>query len=302
MALKKTGEPNYLLLGLGGMFLVAIIVILAYSFAAAPLSGCVGVVEIKGPIISDDIGSTIFSDEIKGAETIAEEIEAADERQDVKSVLILIDSPGGSVVASRRLYDAVNGLNKTTVSYINEMAASGGYYVAAGSDYIISNPDAITGSIGARATFSDMSGLFAKLGYNETVVKSGSMKDIGSSSRPMTDAELAVIQGIINESFGEFRAAVEEGRKGKLDSEGWKTALDARIMSGRQAKKIGLVDELGSRKQAIAKAGELGGIKGEPRLCRLSGAPSAKGLFGSLSLQAVEFLARGAAAPRLSYQ
>jgi len=306
-AVQRGGEKNYLFWLLGGIFIAALAVILAFAFAPAlsflPLEGCVGVVKIDGPIVSQDIGATIFSDEVKGAETIAEEIRSADERQEVKSVLVIIDSPGGSVVGSKEIYDAIMSLNKSSVAYINEMAASGGYYVAAANDYIVSQPDAITANIGARATFADMSGLFEKIGFNETTIKTGAMKDIGSSSRPMTIEERAVLESIINESFQEFRSDVERGRGERLKRVEFQTVLDARIVSGRQAKKIGLVDELGNKKLAIKKAAELGGIKSEePSLCDLSEGQGRKGLFGSLSSQAIGFLVRGAGAPRLSYQ
>ena len=294
---------NYLFWVLGGLFAIAAVVILLYSFIPfSPLQGCVGIISINGPIVSQDIPATIFSDEIKGSETIAQEIEAADRRSDVKSVLVLIDSPGGSVVASSEIYDAVHSLFKPSVSYINEIGASGGYYVAAGTSHIISNPNAIVGSIGARATFSDMSGLFGKLGYNETSVKSGAMKDMGSPSRPMTPEEFAVIGSIVNESFAEFRSAVEEGRKGKLNSALFAQALDARIMTGRQAKKVGLVDELGNKKAALKKAAELGGIESdEPSICELSERESGRSLFGSLSSELIDFLMKSSGAPKLLY-
>lgn len=307
MAVRKFAAPqegkNYLFWILGGLFAIAALAILFYSISPSlPLEGCVGVISINGPIVSSDMPASIFSDEVKGSETLAEEISAADTRSDVKSVLVLIDSPGGSVVASREIYDSVHSLSKPTVSYIHELGASGGYYVAAGTSYIMANPDAIVGSIGARATFSDMSGLFEKLGYNETTIKSGAMKDIGSPSRPMTPEEFAVISSIVNESFSEFRSAVEEGRKGRLNAPLFAQALDARIMSGRQAKKTGLVDSLGSKKDALKKAAELGGISSEePSTCELSSTSGKKGLFSSLSAEFINYVAKAAGAPRLLY-
>ncbi|MCX6772989.1 MAG: signal peptide peptidase SppA [Candidatus Micrarchaeota archaeon] len=294
---------NYLYVVLGGLFLVALAVLLFYSFAPlASFGGCVGVIEINGPIVSKDIPSSIFSDEVKGSETLAAEIESAGTRSEVKSILVLIDSPGGSVVASREVYDAVHNLSKPSVSYINELGASGGYYVAAGTGYIMANPDAIVGSIGARATFSDMSGLFEKLGYNETDIKSGAMKDIGSQARPMTPEERAVIQSIVNESFAEFKDAVVQSRGSKLNGPLFQQALDARIMTGRQALKVGLVDSLGNKKAALKKAAELGGLNAEnPSICSLSSSSGKKGLFSSISSEFIDFLVKGAGAPHLSY-
>ncbi len=299
MAAKK--ETNYLYLLLGSMAVVAALLIFAYPLL--PMDGCVGVVEIRGPIMTGDVSPSLLSDGSKGSETISQEIESADKRTDVKAVLVLIDSPGGSVVASRQIYDALHELNKSSVSYINEVGASGGYYVAAGTDYIISNPDALTGSIGARATFYDFTGLFDKLGMNETTVKTGEMKDIGTYARHMTLEEREVLQAIINESFFEFRSAVEKSRGSRLDRAGFEKVLDARVLSGRQAKKIGLVDELGNKKAAIKKAAKSGGITSDdPQLCYLASTKGRSGLLGSFSADVDKLLAATGSVPRLSYQ
>ena len=294
---------NYLFLVLGGLFLIALAVILFYAISpSSPLEGCVGVVEISGPIVSQDIPSSLFSNSVIGSDTLSSEIADADKRNDVKSVLVLIDSPGGSVVASRQIYDALHNLSKPTVSYINELGASGGYYAAVGTGYIVANPDAIVGSIGARATFTDLSGLFEKLGYNETEIKSGAMKDIGSPARPMTPEEQSVLQGIVNESFSEFRDAVAQSRGNRLNGPLFQLSLDARIMSGRQALKVGLVDANGDRKAAIKKAAQLGNMtSGDPALCELSSTAGQRGLFSSLSSQYIDFLVKSMGAPRLSY-
>lgn len=302
MPFKKNGDEskNYLLMLLGGMFGLALIILLAYSIL--PLDGCIGVVTIRGPIIVDDVESTLFSEGVKGSETIAEDIESADSRNDVKAVLVIIDSPGGSVVASKQIYDSLRKLEKPSVSYLQEMAASGGYMVASGTDVIVANPDALTGNIGARMTLIEFSSLFSKLGINETTVKSGSMKDIGSPSRPISPEEMEVLQSIVNETFLEFKGAVEEGRAGKLDSGEFSKILDARLLTGRQAKKIGLVDELGDKRAAVKKAAELGGISGDkPKICELSGTKGSPGMLGSISLGFFEIFAKAPFMPRLTY-
>jgi protease-4 len=296
---KKTKENNFLWLILG-IFVIAIFVLL---FSSMPVGeGCIGVIEIEGSLITKDIPATIFSDEIKGSETIAEEIALANKRGEVKSILLLVDSPGGSVVASKQIYDAIAKSNKSTIAYINEIGASGGYYVSAGADYIIANPDAIVGSIGARATFVDLSRLFEKIGYNETVIKTGKMKDIGSASRPLTQEEIEVISSIINESFEQFKEDIIKKRKEKLDYNEFEKILDARILSGRQAKKIGLIDQLGTKKDAIRKAAELGGIKASnPMICKLSD-QGKKGLFGGIFSESLNLLLKNIQKPELSYK
>jgi len=302
MAFKKNENEgkNYLFLVIGGIFGIALLVLLAYSFS--PLDGCVGVVEIRGAIVVDDVEGTLFSDGVVGSESIAKDIESADLRTDVKSVLLIIDSPGGSVVASKQIYDSLRKLNKPSASYLQEMAASGGYMVASGTDVIIANPDVLTGNIGARMTLLEFSGLFSKLGINETSVKSGAMKDMGSPARPLSADELAVLQSIVDEAFAEFRGAVETGREGKLDSSEFSKILDARLLTGRQAKKIGLVDELGDKRAAIKKAAELGGISSEnPKTCKLSGTKGSQGILGSISSDIMGLIAKGGPIPRLLY-
>lgn len=246
---------------------------------------CVGLIKVEGELTTDGGGGGIFAPGVLSSDDYAALIEEAGKRGEVKAVLVEINSPGGSVVASREIYESVKELKKPKVAYFREMAASGGYYAAAGTDYIISDPDAITGSIGARATFVDMSGLFEKIGYNQTVVKSGKHKDMGDPGRPMTGEEINITQGIVNEVFAEFVRAVEEGRGGRLNRSRFSEVLDARIMTGRQAKEVGLVDEVGNRKAALRKAAALANMSYEgdvPPVCEIGGNRGVwDGMFGS---------------------
>lgn len=245
-----------------GLLVVAGLVLLLFVGSESGLGkGCIGVIEVKGEIVAEDSAGSLFGAGQSGSSTIARLIEEAEGRSDVKAILVEINSPGGSTTGSREIYEALKNSTKPKVAYLREMAASGGYYVAVGTDYIVSEPDALTGSIGVRSTFVDLSGLFAKLGYNETVIKSGELKDMGSSSRPPSEEELQIMQSIVNESFDEFRGAIMRGRASRLRHPQFEEALDARILSGRQALKIGMVDELGGRKEAVLKAGEMAGDK-----------------------------------------
>jgi protease IV len=301
VAVKQVGR-NYLYLVLGGLFAFALLLLLAYSIF--PTEGCVGVIEVNGEIVSQGADATLFSDAVRGSDTISQEIEEAGSRPDVKSILLLVDSPGGGVVASREIYEALRAVNKSKVAYVNELAASGGYYAAVGTDYIVATPNALTGSIGSIITLSDMSGLFEKVGYNLTMVKSGEKKDMGSPARPLSDSERGVLQSIVNESFDEFRNAIVESRGSRLDSAAFALVTDGRLLSGRQAKTVGLVDELGNRKAAIMKAAELGGIASlEPRTCEISLKSERRGIFGSLASEIARIvLGTRSATPHLSYK
>lgn len=251
--------------------LVICVAIIAYLLFTISLpTDCVGVIEINGVITTTGGSGGFLSPPYSSSKEIVELIGEAQRREEVKAVLFEINSPGGSVVASREIYEAIKELKKPKVSYFREIAASGAYYISVPSDFIISNPNTITGSIGVRATFEDLSGLFENIGINITTIKSGKMKDMGDITRPITEEEKKVVEEIVKEIFEEFKDVVKEGRKGKLNEAEFEKILDARILTGRQAKKIGLVDDIGTEKSAIKKAAELGSLESKPRLCKIS--------------------------------
>lgn len=268
--------------------LIGLAFLLSGSFSSL-LGQCVAVVNIDKPLTIESSEPSLFSPGYPGSEDIANSIEELNDREDIGAVVFVMNSPGGSVVATREIYTAVKDLEKPKVAYFREVSASGSYYVSTATDYIISDPNAITGSIGVIATFTDMSGLFDKLGINSTEIKSGEHKDIGSSTRPMTENETAILNSLILEVFDEFKGVVIENRGEKLNMKKFNEILDGRIVSGRQADDIGLVDELGNKKDAIRKAAELGGIPvldgEEPRTCDISlGEGQSAGLFGTESI------------------
>ena len=268
------------LLVLGFIILVALVFIFA-GFYPRLFGKCVAVVKIDQELTTEGIPSSLFSSGSPSSMDIANAIEKLDERPDVSAVVLVMNSPGGSVVATHDIYDAVKNLSKPKVAYFKEVAASGAYYISTPSDYIISDPDAITGSIGVIATFADMSGLFDKIGLNVTAVKSGAHKDIGSSSRPLTGEEKKILHDMISEIFTEFKAVVLENRGDKLNKQKFEEILDGRIVTGRQAKVIGLVDALGKERDAIKKASELAGMDTaeEPRICEVSTMSEGNQLF-----------------------
>ncbi len=244
------------------------------SQAGSSLSGlfdqsCVGVIDVSGEITTQDTPQGLFSQGSAGSGTIADEIKQADNDPNVKALLFVIDSPGGSVVATQEIYDAIEKSGKPKVAYFGETAASGGYYVGVASDYIVSQPAALTGSIGVRATVTDLSPLFAKIGYNETTFKSGPYKDMGDYARPVSQNESAIFQSIVDEIFQEFKAAVMKHRAGKIDTSRLSQIFDARVMTGKQALSYGLVDQLGNEDDALAKAAQLGGMDNtkDPKTC-----------------------------------
>ncbi|MDD5336849.1 MAG: signal peptide peptidase SppA, partial [Candidatus ainarchaeum sp.] len=200
-------------------------------------------------------------------------------------VLFVVDSPGGSVVGSQEIYRAVKNLSKPKVAYFRETAASGAYYLSTGADYIISEPSALTGSIGVIMTLADLSGLFEKIGYNMTDIISGESKDMGSPGRPLTAKERTILQTLVDEIFQDFKSAVISNRGSRLNMAKFNEILDGRVVSGKQAREIGLVDAVGSKQDAILKAAQMGNITdAEPRLCEISTSSGSGGLFGASSM------------------
>jgi len=256
-------------------FILLIALFFIFVSIAPSITGqCVAVVDIDTELTVEGVPPSLFVQGYLGSEELATVIEGIDDRPDVGGVVFVVNSPGGSVVATHEVYDAVEGLDKPKVAYFREVAASGGYYVASGTDYIITDPDALTGSIGVIATSIEMSGLLEELGVNVTTVTSGKHKDIGSPFRNMTDEERQILQGIVNEVDNEVRNIVVENRKDTLDMKEFDKVSDGRILSGRQAVKVGLADETGSKKDAIMKAADLAGIEYETyddiRVCPIS--------------------------------
>lgn len=186
----------------------------------------------------------------------------------IKGIILRIDSPGGMVGPSQEIYEEVRkivkeGRKKIYVSF-GALAASGGYYIAAPADFIVSNPGTITGSIGVIMTFANSTELMGKIGIRPEVIKSGRFKDLGTSIRPMDLQDRKVLQGVVDDVFQQFVEAVAEGRK--MDPEEVKKLADGRIYSGRQAYKLKLVDHLGGLEETIAQLGKALGIVGRPHV------------------------------------
>jgi protease-4 len=188
----------------------------------------------------------------------------------VRAVVLRINSPGGGVAASQEIYEAIRKFRadtrKKVVVSMASVAASGGYYVACGADRILANPGSITGSIGVIAEWYNYGDLLRWAKLQEVVFKSGEFKDSGSGSRPLTDAEKVYFQSLIDNMYEQFVTAVASNRK-RSEEEVRKLA-DGRVYTGLEAKNNGLVDELGTLQDAVAAAGKMAGIIGEPSVVK----------------------------------
>ncbi|MFH1222047.1 MAG: signal peptide peptidase SppA [Candidatus Micrarchaeota archaeon] len=274
---------------LGIAFVAVIIAFILLSQLLPTMGGkCVAEVDISYPLSVDGTPETLFDSGYPGSEELTTKINELNKRDDVGAVVFVFNSGGGSTVASREIYESVKQLKKPKVSYFREAAASGAYYVATGTDYIISDPYAVTGSIGVLTESVNLAGLFDKLGINMSYVTSGPHKDMGSPFRNATVEEQQIIQGVVDEIYKDFRSKVAENRKGKLNVAKFDEATDGRIMTGKQAVSYGLVDATGNKQDAFLKAAQLGGMDAvtaeDVRICKIDVRSTSSGLFGMAGL------------------
>lgn len=209
-----------------------------------------------------DLEGVIFE-----TKTFIEQLKTYGRAPGVKVVVLRINSPGGGVAASQEVYEAIRRFrsetNKKVVASISSVGASGAYYAACAADKIFANPGSVTGGIGVLAEWYNYGDLLKWAKLQSIIFKSGEFKDAGSPTRPLTQAESAYFQNLINNMHDQFVSAVASGRN--MDLEIVRLLADGRVFTGVEAKNNGLIDELGALQDAIAAAGKIAGIAGEPR-------------------------------------
>ncbi len=216
----------------------------------------IAVIELEGAIAAS-YESNFFSREAN-APTLLKSLISTQTDNEIKGVIIKINSPGGTVAMSQNIYNQIMKLRskKPVVVVIDDVAASGGYYIASAADRIIAQEGSLTGSIGVIFSFMDYHNLLInKLSVNPVVIKSGKYKDIGSGMREMTPEERELMQNIINDSYQQFISAITKGRihrkdnysaqKVNLSIENLRNYADGRVFTGRQAQKMGFIDSIG---------------------------------------------------------
>jgi protease IV len=263
MAEPRRNSLLWIVVGGGALLFLALLAISALLYlSSGPGSSSgmsfgsnqVAVIEVEGIIVD----SKEFTEQLKDFGS----------RAGVRAVVLHLNTPGGGVAASQEMYEAVRRFRaqsrKKVVASMSSVAASGGYYLACAADKIYANPGSITGSIGVISEWYNYGDLLRWAKLESVVFKSGSFKDAGSPSRPLTAAEKAYFQHLIDNMYGQFVAAVSDGRKMALAQV--RELADGRVYTGQEAKQLALVDELGTLQDAIAGAGKLAGLSGEPKV------------------------------------
>lgn len=193
-------------------------------------------------------------------EGFLEQLQRAEEDSDVKAIVLRIDSPGGTVAASEEIASYVQHASKPVVVSVADMDASGAYMVSARADKIVANPGSAIGSIGVIMEIPNASGLMDKLGLEFKVITAGKYKDAGSPFRAVTPEETAMLQTQIDEIYGQFIDIVADGRK--LPRSEVESMATGWAWTGTEAKKMGLIDQVGTYQDALDVAADLGKIKG----------------------------------------
>ena len=214
-------------------------------------AGKIAVIPVQGVIYTDDQTEwgTSMVDDIKNA------LQTALEDESVKAVVLAVNSPGGEVTASDIIYHEVLKVQKEkpVVVAMTSLGASGAYYIACAADWIVANETTFTGSIGVIIQSLNYEGLFDKVGLNAVVFKSGKFKDMLSGSRPITPEEQAYVEGMVMQVYDRFLGIVSRARNQPADALR-DTFADGRIITGKDAKEAGLVDQLGYVEDAYDKA------------------------------------------------
>lgn len=254
----------------GGLFLVLFgFMMLAYSAVRGSTSPAeqesttmgprIGIVEARGAIGGDAPAGM-------DADKIVRLLKKYEKDDDIKAIVMRVDSPGGAVPPSQEIHDAVKRVKakKKVVVSMGNLAASGGYYISAPADRIFAEPGTLTGSIGVITMHFNVRGLLEWAKIDETTLKTGKYKDTLSPFRPLQDTDREEIQAISEDVYDQFVKAVAEGRG--LPEARVREIAEGRIYTGRKAQELKLVDQLGGVDDAIAAAWKLAGQSGEPKV------------------------------------
>ena len=222
------------------------------------------VIGINGEITSRWQSSGFFAPSRSLVADVVAQLDLARRDEDVKAVLLRINSPGGSVTASDQIHREIVAFKEATgipvVAALTDTAASGGYYVAMAADEVVAHPTTVTGSIGVIMQFTNVEGLFELAGLQQEVIKTGAHKDMGSAYRRLTDDERAIFQGILDEMESQFIDVIDAGRP-ELSRAQIEAVADGRVFTAQQALELGLVDRIGYLDDALDRCRERAGLR-----------------------------------------
>ncbi|MAG20254.1 signal peptide peptidase SppA [archaeon] len=236
---------------------IILLIFLFIIITKIPQQSQIAVIPINGPILTTSSSFIPTSEALSS--TIIYYIEKADKNPSIKGILLEINSPGGTVIASKEIAEAIKKTKKPTIALIKEIGTSGAYWVASASDKIIADPLSITGSIGVIGSYLEFSGLFEKYGITYQQLISGSQKDIGTPYKPLTKEEKALLQQRLDTIHTHFIKEISNNRN--IPESRVRELATGIFYLGEQAKALNLVDELGNKDLAIEELKKLANLK-----------------------------------------
>jgi len=221
------------------IFILIVLVASIYFISAEKAAPLIGVIPVDGVIFE--------------SETVIQKLRTLEENPAVRGIIVHVNSPGGAVAPSQEIFSELLRVGKKLPIYtsMSSIAASGGYYIAVGTQKIFANPGTLTGSIGVIMQTYNLEALMDKIGVYSEVIKSGKNKDIGSSFRKMTDSDRQLLTDVIKDTHSQFVQAVSDNRP--LDKEQVERLADGRIFTGQQAYAEKLVDGLLGFRETVAR-------------------------------------------------
>ncbi len=240
----------------------------------------IAVVYAVGPIMPGESEEDLFGGSATmGSATIVKALDEADKDDTVVAIVLRVDSPGGSALASDLMWSKIQSIDKPVIASMGDVAASGGYYISMGCDAVLAEPGTVTGSIGVVGGKMALGGLFKKIGITTDLISRGANSGLLAATRPWNDSERAAITGMMEECYDQFTAKAAEGRHMKQARV--KELGGGKVYTGRQAKKLGLVDKLGTLEDAIAEAKKRAGLAADAEV-KIESLPEAPDFFEAL--------------------
>ncbi|MDQ7033206.1 MAG: signal peptide peptidase SppA [Desulfonauticus sp.] len=271
----KFSQKHPFLFGLGLIFLAMVLITGAMAFFNSSFW------QEKFPWFqTPKIGVVYIQGVIENSLPITRWINKLTKDKSIKGILVRIDSPGGLVGPSQEIYASLceAAKHKPVVASMGAMATSGGYYVALGANKIIANPGTLTASIGVKASLANFKGLLDKIGIEEQTIASGKLKNAGTPFRPLTPEEKKYFKEIIQNLYSQFVRTVCKQRH--LPLKKVQPIADGRAITGEQALKLGLIDELGNFEHALLVLQHMLNLKKTPRL--VEGPPKENSLLNKI--------------------
>ncbi|WP_414468547.1 signal peptide peptidase SppA [Methanobacterium sp. ACI-7] len=278
-----------LIISVAGILVLVALLIGAIAILGSSLGGTVAVIHIQGEISYSQ--SDIFGGTSANPEIIKSQLKEADADESISSILLDINSPGGTPVASEEIMEAVKNCKKPVVAWISDSGASGAYLVASGADKIIASKSSWVGSIGVILSLTNLSDLYKMLGVDKSSIKAGKYKDMGADYRDLTIEEKNMLQKMVDQEHDNFITMVAENRK--LDKNYVKSLAEGQVFTGGHAKELKLIDEIGGKDNALDVAAKLGGIEGSYQIITMSSPQSLENILSSLSSKIGYYVGKG---------